>query len=85
MAPGNSPARHSPAHSPAPTALLPPAATLLCPAATLLRGEIIFPDGAGKTNFPVSHFLRHLTLAAGEPRSSGRGGLGSALDFEREM
>jgi len=30
-------------------------------AATLLRGEIIFPDGAGKTNFPAPHFLRHPT------------------------
>ena len=30
-------------------------------AAALLRGEIIFPDGAGKTNFPAPHFLRHPT------------------------
>jgi len=30
-------------------------------AATLLRGEIIFPDGAGKTNFPAPPFLRHPT------------------------
>ncbi len=41
--------------------------TPLSPAATLLRGEIIFPDGAGKTNFPAPHFLRHPCLAAGEP------------------
>jgi len=55
------------------------------PPATLLRGEIIFPDGAEKTNFPAPHFLRHPTHAAGEPRSSGRGGPGSAPDFEREL
>ena len=45
---------------------LSPAAPLLRPAATLLRGEIIFPDGAGKTNFPTPPSLRHPYLADGE-------------------
>jgi len=58
---------------------------------TLLRGEIIFPVVAGKTNCPAPHLLRHPTPRrhfpppAGESRSCGRGGPGSSPDFEREM